>query len=173
MPRTISKGLALGRLKISEALQADLRALAPEFYAEVMEEAIKRMDEHIRRLTKALQSLVFTIKMEAQAQGIVLIDSFVSCGRPTCLTCLGKHGLHYPYISREIKQPVYENLTEVRSERRRKMVRMRELKDFLKSIGVEEGKINYLFDLIDTRHDYLKTRNALIRMLQKAGVFEV
>jgi hypothetical protein len=138
---------------IDLALTVELSKAAPNF-----EETFYRHIIDVRRLVEVvdqrLSLYIDHIKQQAKLNGLKLTVVQVSCHRENCMTCLGKYRSHYPhFVITEPSKTLFsrEGLMAFIKQQNRRFVRRRELKDFLKRIGVDEERIKRFLQLVDLR----------------------
>jgi hypothetical protein len=124
-------------------------------------ELLRQAAEHAIRAAGAakvaLDHFVEYVVAKAREQGITVTPTTVSCGRATCGLCLGFLELHYPYFR------VYEE------GGRQRLVRSKELKDFLRRF-LTEVELARFMRLMEFRDFLLQTAHNIERALRGVGL---
>lgn len=125
------------------------KAVSPDFeskhFAELVE--IKKAIDHV---TEYLNLSIDLIKKKASAKGITVSEYGSSCHRDRCMTCLGRYRNHYPYF--KIKHP----------NAKRFSLHQEDVTEFLTSIGMTIGEINFFRQARDTRLQLIEIYHTLI-----------
>jgi len=157
---------------IDLALAVELSKAAPDF-----EDTFYKHIIDVRRLIEVVDHRISLyiehIKQQAELNGVKISISSVSCHRHSCMTCLGKFATHYPHFRRRSatktlfgKEGLMAYIKKVNWE----TIKRRELKDFLRKIGVEEERIKRFLQLIDLRDVLIQYYHFGILTFKWAGV---
>jgi hypothetical protein len=160
---------------IDLALTVELNKAAPNF-----EENFYRHIIDVRRLIEVvdqrLSLYIEHIKQQAQLNKIELNVIQVSCHRQSCMTCLGKFPTHYPHFRTKTSTKTLfskEGLMAYIKKSNWKAVKRRELKDFLRRIGIEEERIKRFLQLIDLRDVLIQYYHFGILTFKWSGVSSI
>ncbi|MEM3753600.1 MAG: hypothetical protein QW090_04100 [Candidatus Bathyarchaeia archaeon] len=125
----------------------------------------------IAEVLRRLGNFVDRIIDLAEEKGIDELEAyFSSCNRPTCDTCLcGKVKAHYPYFRGTANKEYFADVLEkpIKTNSRGN-ISIKQLKDFLRCLGLSEDEIEHFFDLcklysklVNTFHKYTLRLNSL------------
>ena len=158
---------------IEPALIVELNKAAPDFedrlynFAVALRSLIDTVDSRIERYVER-------IKQEAQLRGIKISVTRVSCKRKSCMTCLGQYATHYPYFRIIEDKPTLIGrqglLAFIKKSDTLRYIRKRALKDFLRSIGIEEERIKRFLQLCDFRDFLVADYHCQILTFKWAGL---
>ena len=117
-----------------------------------LSEYLTNMDEIITFLTEQIHCDIREIMDKARQNGVRLGVHGVTCGRSSCMTCLGKYPYHYPYF-----RVWDENL---RKRDKRRTIRDKELPNLLIKLGLSKEFVEEFIQKKELREALIKIRNA-------------
>jgi len=164
-------------LPISEALAIELNKASPNFQA-VQEAFLTEWRKLYGVVNSALERYVDFILQQANLKGINVSVHATCCNRPTCMTCLGKYSTHYPYFRiADREQPLIEGRKGlyrfIKPRETRRIVKKRELFDFLRSLDMDEDRIKRFIQLCDLRDYIVQLYHSLIITCNWMGISEL
>lgn len=162
---------------IPEALAVELNKACPNFQA-VQEDFLRELRKVYEVVNGALHRYVDFILQQAQLKGINLSVRHSCCHRPTCMTCLGKYPTHYPYFRVIDKErPLIEGrkglYRYIKPRETRRIVKKRELFDFLRKLDMDEDRIKRFIALCDLRDYIVQLYHSVILTFNWMGLSEL
>lgn len=160
---------------LDDALIVEMNKAAPDFeqslyyYGLQLKKLIDVVEDRVRHY-------VNFIKQEAELKGIKIVDEASCCHRSSCMTCLGQYPAHYPYFRIVEKPSPYGSiglLRFIKKEGGKRYIKKRELKDFLRAIGIPEERIKRFIQLCDLRDFLVSNYHCQIITFKWAGLSSI
>lgn len=152
----ISKFVKLGNWRIfdnpiSERVSVGIRQKIVGF-DKTLSEYLTNMNEIITFLTEQIQNDIRQIIDKAKQNGVRVSVYGVSCGRLSCITCLGRYPNHYPHFR------VWDEDLQKRDKRR--TIKDEELPNFLTKLGFNKEYVDEFIQKKELREVLIKIRNS-------------
>lgn len=165
--------------RLPVATTIELAKAAGEDFDDVFYPYAVKLLNIIRKLDQMIERYVDDIRQLGQLKKIPIYVSKVTCRRRSCMTCLGKYPTHYPYFRVRRNEGIVVTRQEglyrwiPQKKYTEKAVRQRDLPDFLRSLGMEEERIQRFVLMVDLRHTYIQFYHAQLITNYWAGISQI
>ncbi|MEM3618239.1 MAG: hypothetical protein QXK47_04095 [Candidatus Bathyarchaeia archaeon] len=158
---------------LDPALVVELNKAIPDFEDRLYNFAVG-LRKGIESIDNRIERYIEFIKQEALLRGIKVRVDRACCHRQSCMTCLGQYNTHYPYFRVvESKPTVYAReglLAFIKRSDNRRYIKRRALKDFLRSINIEEERVKRFIQMCDFRDFLVADYHCQILTFKWAGL---
>jgi len=161
---------------LEDALVVELNKAVPDFEDRLYNFATA-LWTLIQTIEDRLEHYIDFIKKEAELKGLTVRAERACDHRKTCMTCLGKFNSHYPYFRVIEKKPILLErkglLAFMKKSDTRRYIKKREVKDFLRSLGIPEERIKRFLQLCDFRDFLVRNYHCQIITFKWAGLSSI
>lgn len=161
---------------IDNALTVEISKAVPDFEEKLYAFAVD-IWKMIEVVDEKINTYLSLIRQLAREKGVKLSVSGATCHRKSCMTCLGKYATHYPYFRVQQRSPTLLSreglLAFVKKPEAWRHVRKRELKDFLRSLGMEEHRVKRFLQYCDLRDWLISNYHCQIVTFKWLGISSI